>query len=140
MVDFPPPEGPTMATLEPCGMEKERLLKIGTAGRVGYAKETFSKRMVPRASGTGRPRVGDKCRFAVLKLEKTGGCSDAFHKFRVEGGETEHGGAAVEGIHEEGGEVTNGESPGLDHPAAEPQDYQHGHVAGETRRGVETVR
>ena len=40
MVDFPPPEGPTMETFVPGATSKDRLLKILTFGRVGYANAT----------------------------------------------------------------------------------------------------
>jgi hypothetical protein len=42
MVDFPPPEGPTMDTFVPGAISKERSLKIRTNGLVGYAKATVS--------------------------------------------------------------------------------------------------
>lgn len=34
-MDFPPPEGPTMAIFVPGGTENERPSKMATAGRVG---------------------------------------------------------------------------------------------------------
>jgi len=66
-VDFPPPEGPTIATLVPGSTENERPSKILTRGRVGYENPTrtlisntqndipFSNLMTPRALDIGFP-------------------------------------------------------------------------------------
>lgn len=45
MVDFPHPEGPTMATFFPAGMVKLRSRKMGREG--WYPNVTFSKRIDP---------------------------------------------------------------------------------------------
>jgi len=50
-VDFPHPEGPTMATFFPAGTVKERFRKMGRSG--WYANATFSNLMEPPSSCRG---------------------------------------------------------------------------------------
>lgn len=43
MVDFPPPDGPTMDTFVPGSTSNDRSLKMVTRGLVGYANATTLK-------------------------------------------------------------------------------------------------
>ena len=81
--------------------------------------------------GHGLADRGRDSGMAVLEFEEAGGGAYAFHKFRVEGREAEEGGAGEDGVHEEGGEVANGDGAGLDHAAADVEDGENGHVAHE---------
>jgi hypothetical protein len=64
MVDFPPPEGPTMETFMPGSISKVRSLKIITLGLVGYENPTTSLNHVNPLSNTMfkfnySPSIGD---------------------------------------------------------------------------------
>jgi hypothetical protein len=64
MVDFPPPEGPTMETFMPGSISKVRSLKIITLGLVGYENPTTSLNHVNLLSSTmfkfnHSPSIGD---------------------------------------------------------------------------------
>jgi hypothetical protein len=67
MVDFPEPDGPTMATHSPGRSLNDMLVKMGVSGREGYAKEMESKVTLPEI---GKRREPSASRVVVGKARR----------------------------------------------------------------------
>lgn len=78
MVDFPDPEGPTMATHSPARRSKERFWKIGTSGRVGYAKLTLEKLTFPVIGYRSSPAVSVVVWLSLYRRSKSDAAIFAF--------------------------------------------------------------